>query len=141
MPDPVLPTTTKTFDPKDSNPCESCSNCCEYLSIELAAPYPVKDFNDVYWYVMRKDVWVYIDNDKDWYIQFNSPCEKLVNKRCSVYDNRPRICREYEPKSCDRYSAKVVREHLFKNEQDLFDYLSKHRPKMYVKLKSDLGLN
>lgn len=140
MPDPRLPD-TKKFNPKDPNPCAGCSQCCEYIALGLDYPTTVKDFDEILWFIIHRDVWIYIDDENDWYIQFNTPCEKLDNMRCGYYPNRPNVCRDYEPKDCVRYGdGDEPEKYMFKNEVDLFRYLAKKRPKMYKKLKKKLDL-
>jgi len=140
MPEPILPKALKKFDPKDENPCAGCSNCCEYVSLEIDRPTDLTDFDQIFWYLVHKDVWVYIDDEKDWYIQFNTPCDKLVEQRCGFYPHRPQLCRDYEPETCVRYGDGDPEEYLFKNETDLFNYLSKKRPKLYAKMKKKYEL-
>lgn len=140
MPEPKLPKVFKEYDPKDSNPCSGCSHCCEYISLEIDKPTELKDFDNILWYILHKDVWVYIDEEKDWYIQFNTPCEKLVDKRCGFYPTRPQICRDYEPEACVRYSRDYEESYMFKNEEDLYRYLAKKRPAIYEKMKNKIGI-
>lgn len=140
MPDPVLPKEYKKYDPKDPNPCSGCSNCCEYVSLEIDTPTSMADFDNIFWYVIHKDVWVYIDDENDWYIQFNTPCDKLVDQRCDFYPHRPQICRDYHPENCVRYGDEEPEKYMFKNEEDLFKYLAKKRPKLYEKMKKKFKL-
>lgn len=130
---PILPA-FKAFNPKDANPCAGCSNCCEYLSLEIDKPTTPRDFDQIRWYIIHQNVWVYIDDEGDWYIQFNTPCEKLENNRCSYYPYRPHICRAYKPAECVRYSEEPAEKFLFKNELDLWKYLSRRRPAMFKKV-------
>ena len=139
MPEPKLGP-IKDFDPNDPNPCASCSHCCEYISLEIDKPTTVKDFDYLVWYLIHKDVWVYIDDENDWYIQFNTPCDKLDNQRCGYYPHRPTICRDYEPESCLRYGEGEPDKYMFKNEIDLFDYMKKKWPKTYIKLKKKINV-
>ncbi len=139
MSEPFLPP-VKKFDIKDANPCEGCSNCCEYLAIEIDNPTTVTDFEQILWYVIHKNIWVYVCHDNEWHIQFNTPCEKLVDRRCTFYVNRPSICRDYEPVSCPRYDGEPAEKYIFKNEHDLFAYLAKRRPKTFEKLRFNINL-
>lgn len=141
MPDPFLPERGAKLDPNNPMPCAGCSYCCEYVALELDYPTTVRDFDNIYWYLIHKDVWVYIDHENDWYVQFNSPCEKLEGHLCGHYPERPQMCREYAVKECSRYGEGESEEKfLFKNEKDLFDYMIKRRPAMFSKLKAKLNL-
>ena len=139
MSEPYLPS-FKKLDPKDTNPCAGCSNCCEYLAIEIDKPTTSKDFSQIIWYVIHKNTWVYIDHDGSWNIQFNTPCEKLENQRCGYYEYRPMICREYQPTECPRYNDEDTEKFLFKSEVDLWRYLYTKRPKMYPKIVERIGI-
>lgn len=139
VPEPYLPD-RRPFDKSDPNPCSGCSNCCEYLSIGIDNPTSVKDFDHVLWYLLHKDVWVYIDDEDEWYVQFNTPCRKLDNRRCSYYEHRPSICRKYEPAACARYGEGATEKYLFKDEDDLFRYLAKKRPALFKRMKKKLNL-
>jgi len=69
MPEPRLPKQQRTYDPKNPNPCLGCSNCCEYIATQIDRPTTIRDFDQIIWYLIHKDVWVYIDEENDWYIQ------------------------------------------------------------------------
>lgn len=133
MPDPQLPD-RKSFDPQDANPCSGCSNCCEYVSLQIDRPRSLQDYDHIFWYLLHRDIWVYIDEENDWYVQFNTPCEKLENRRCSYYERRPSICRDYEPETCVRYGEGAPEKFLFKNEDDFFRYLEKKKPAVFRRI-------
>jgi uncharacterized protein len=139
MPEPGLPSEPRIFDPRDANPCAGCSNCCEYIAVGIDTPTTVRDFDHILWYVLHRDVWVYIDEENDWYIQFNTPCDKLDERRCSYYPERPLICRDYQPKDCVRYAEEAAEKFLFKNEKDFLEYLERKRPAMFKKLREKMG--
>ena len=140
MPEPKLPKQKKVYDPQDLNPCQGCSNCCEYIATQIDRPTTANDFDQVIWYLIHKDVWVYVDEENDWYIQFNTVCEKLNNRRCGYYVSRPNICREYEPEHCIRYGAGESEKHLFKDEIDFFRYLAKKKPKTFQKIRKKINI-
>ena len=78
-------------------PCAECGGkCCEYVAIEIDKPTSKSDYDNVRWYLAHKDVNVFIDHDKNWYIEFRSDClEKDENNLCKIYKTRPKICREH----------------------------------------------
>lgn len=46
--------------------CCKCTGCCRYVSVDLQKPRS-KDQIDLYtWYLLHKNVQIYIDNDKGW---------------------------------------------------------------------------
>ena len=79
---------------------ESCSEClgmcCRYVATEIGEPTCKTDYDHIRWYLLHKDVDVFIDDEGDWYIEFKSVCSMLgENNRCLGYENRPRICRKH----------------------------------------------
>ncbi len=100
---PLLPD-GRTALPK-GNPCEGCDHCCRYFSLEIDAPRAKRDFDNIRWYILHKNVSVMVDWEGSWLIQFDTPCEWLKEGQCSHYTLRPDICREYDPVDCERYAG------------------------------------
>ncbi|MEY3851020.1 MAG: hypothetical protein RJA38_1461, partial [Bacteroidota bacterium] len=77
--------------------CLTCANCCRTTSpifrdvdIERIAKHlgmRVADFTAKY---------LHLDEDRDWVLN-SSPCAflNLEDNKCSIYDFRPKACREY----------------------------------------------
>ncbi len=76
-------------------PCEKCGGrCCGYVAIEIDRPTTKKEYDHIRWYLVHKDVHVFVDHDKKWHIEFKSSCtHQSANKRCEIYSTRPQICR------------------------------------------------
>ena len=87
---------------EDKNPCDGCDLCCRHIAVEIDEPETKKEFDQIRWFLLHRDVWVFIDNDDSWNLQVNTPCEKLNNGMCSYYEKRPAICREYSVDNCER---------------------------------------
>ncbi len=99
------------------NPCEGCSKCCEYVCLEIDAPEDKADYDDIRWYLLHKNVRVFIDHDDSWNLEFLTPCEKLdKDGNCSEYDIRPEICRKHSFEDCEKYGEdepyKILFEHI-----------------------------
>lgn len=110
--------------------CSGCTACCEYISLEIDAPTTMKDVDNITWYLIHKNVWVWVDEEDKWYVQFNTPCEKLdASGRCGWYAHRPKICQDYKQSECPRYSAGAAEKFLFKNEGEFMDWMARHRTK------------
>lgn len=83
--------------------CETCGGeCCKYFCFEIEEPEDYEEFEDVRWYVLHEGVSVHID-DGDWYISIENRCKALGPfGRCMLYEDRPLICRTYDPADgCD----------------------------------------
>lgn len=78
-------------------PCEECGGkCCGYVAIEIDKPKGKKDYDIIRWYLAHQNVNVFIDHDKNWHVEFRTPCEfQSSEKKCMIYTKRPAICREH----------------------------------------------
>ena len=113
------------------NPCEGCDHCCRYVSIQIDRPITKRDFDNIRWYILHKNVSVMIDYEGDWLVQFDTPCEWLVEGQCHHYSLRPDICRDYDPAECERYAGPAERV-LLRTPEDLERYLAA-KPKRKAK--------
>jgi len=91
-----------TSKSRKDNPCKRCDAiCCKHVAMEIDKPETRGDFDDIRWYLAHKKVSVFTE-DGDWFVQFKSPCRYLTaDNRCSIYENRPRICRQHSTDGCE----------------------------------------
>ena len=86
----------------EKNPCNGCDLCCRHIAVEIDVPETEKEYDQIRWFLLHKDVWVFIDNDDSWNLQVNNKCEKLIDGICDYYEKRPAICRDYSTGSCEK---------------------------------------
>jgi Fe-S-cluster containining protein len=66
------------------------------MAVAVDVPETEEDFDDVRWYLLHRNVRVLIDPEDDWYVAFDTPCERLgKDGQCLDYENRPELCRDY----------------------------------------------
>ncbi|MCB1304733.1 MAG: YkgJ family cysteine cluster protein [Leptospiraceae bacterium] len=108
--------------------CLKCHGCCMYITVPLDYPRS-NEQRDLYtWYLLHRNVEIYIDHDKSWAVIFKTPCDKLLaNGMCSIYETRPQLCRDYSPDSCSR----VGKDHLFlfQTPAEMHAYLDRNKKK------------
>lgn len=69
--------------------CERCKGaCCESIFI----PLKYKDEDAQRWLGFH-------GQEVETGISFDCKCSKLKNGKCSIYESRPNVCKEYEPGS------------------------------------------
>ncbi len=107
--------------------CKKCgAACCRHVALEIDRPTCKRDYDNIRWYLMHKDVNVFIDSDSEWYIKFSADCEN-INKDgdCAIYKQRPKICREYpgDDNNCEFVGEDEYYEELFTNARDFEKYL------------------
>jgi len=88
---------------EEKNPCDDCDLCCRHIAVEIDEPETEKEFDQIRWFLLHEDIWVFVDNDDSWNLQVNRPCEKLTSEgMCGFYEKRPAICRDYSSDDCER---------------------------------------
>lgn len=127
----------KTQKDGNNNPCGECDACCKYVSVEIDKPVTKSEVEDVKFYLYHENTSVYIDEENDWYILFQTRCKKLdSNGLCTIYEDRPPICRNYDRESCHEQEWDDSHKVLFQDVNDLMRYLRKTRPAFYRKYYS-----
>ena len=103
--------------------CEHCAAaCCRYLALPMDKPTTARDYDDIRWYLMHEGVTVFVE-EGDWYVQYQTRCKNLgADNLCMVYETRPEICREYEPKGCDYTGGSYGYDRLFTHAKQVEEF-------------------
>ena len=124
--------------------CKTCgSKCCRYFCFEIDEPDDYEEFEDVRWYICHEGATVHID-EGSWFISIKNPCKMLDEDGvCTIYDDRPLICRQYDLSKCDQTIGDYGYDEEFNTPEELtvyarkvlgedeFDYQrAKHRAKL-----------
>ena len=111
--------------------CTMCgAKCCKYFSLEIDEPDCEAEYEDVRWYLCHEKTWVFIDEDK-WYLYLMNKCRYLdENNLCSIYDKRPKICRQHDQKDCE-IESDIFYDILFKNIDDFEKFLEMNGEKYW----------
>lgn len=106
--------------------CIQCHGCCMYVTVPIDPPDDEETIQLYLWYLYHRNIEIYLDHKDQWQILMKTPCENLLpTGYCSIYENRPQICRDYDPKNCSRTGKdyKV----LFKTSEEFLKYIHKKR--------------
>ena len=118
-------------DEENKRLCEGCSICCEHICMEIDKPTTKDELHDILWYLMHQDVIVFFDDEDDWFIEFKTKCKALADdKKCTIYSERPNICREYSQEDCERYGEGEYYEEIFRCREEFLEYINK-TPKLH----------
>ncbi len=110
----------------ESQICVACHGCCNYVTIELDFPKSSRARDEYRWYLLHRNVEIFIDNDESWQLLFKTPCDRLgTDGMCKVYESRPDICRAYSADGCSRTGKD--HQHLFATPEELDAFLSKKK--------------
>ncbi len=92
------------LDPVDNySKCDLCTNskCCTYVTQQIDRPRSKYDFEILLWQVSHDSVGAYRDDD-GWFVMFETRCQHLLGDgRCSIYEDRPAICRSHSNDYCE----------------------------------------
>lgn len=137
-------TTTLTEDPRnalelsaDENAdlCTGCTRCCETVSIEVDAPRAPWEYDQWIWVLHHRNLELYVEKPERWYLHIEARCEQLQeNGRCRIYGAHPVLCREYDPRDCERRHPLSDVVAWFKSAADLERWLQEKRPAHWKRL-------
>lgn len=109
--------------------CDNCTaQCCRYVATQIDPPVRKRDYDHIRWYLLHKDVYIFIDHDEDWYLEFETSCTALQrDNRCGNYNDRPKICMKHgEGKSmCEFISEEEPHIVRFSTAAEFEKYLDK----------------
>lgn len=119
----------KKQSPEPDDQCSRCrpAKCCMYFSLEIDPPENKRDYDDFLWFLAHENISIYLWNDS-WYLMIHNRCTFLdaASNRCSIYDTRPKMCREHLTKDCEFDSDYEFDEH-FTSYDDLKRWMKKEK--------------
>ena len=134
-------TLVDTRDPKElsgeenARLCEGCVKCCTYITVEIDPPRTAWEYDQWIWALHHRGIQLYVEMPEAWFVHFETVCEKLdASGRCSIYGRHPVLCREYDPRNCERRVPLAEVRAWFNHGEDLENWLRQHRPAHYRRL-------
>jgi len=83
--------------------CSGCIKCCTYITVEVDAPRTPREYDQWIWALHHENVNLYVEKPERWFVAFDTRCNHLGHDgRCGIYGKHPVLCREYDPRSCER---------------------------------------
>jgi hypothetical protein len=108
-------------------PCRECrARCCRYVSVEIDRPTSKRDYDTVRWYLLHKNIHVFVDHDRKWFVEFMTECEELASDQsCGSYLTRPQVCRDHgwPIGSCEFFADPCL--HYFRTAPEFERYLDR----------------
>ena len=105
------------------SPCAGCgARCCQYFALNIDTPETHGDFENLRWFLLHKNCEIWVE-DGDWYLQINRPCKAVgPDGACTIYEDRPTICRRYKAVGCDRHGDGYDHDHHFTEPEQIAAY-------------------
>jgi Fe-S-cluster containining protein len=111
--------------------CKKCGSiCCKHVALEIDKPTSKQDYDYIRWYLLHKNVEVFVEDNGSWYLKFSSPCERLLpDGGCGAYEDRPQICRGYPPEDndCEFEGDGNYYKYLFRSVEEFEKFLDKKK--------------
>lgn len=115
--------------------CAGCSRCCESVSIEIDKPRTNHEYDQWIWVLHHQNLEIYLEKPERWYLHIETKCAHLnAAQRCDIYGRHPVLCREYDPRSCERRAPLSDIAAWFKTAADLEQWLAATRPAHYKRM-------
>jgi Fe-S-cluster containining protein len=89
-------------------------------------PRSRRDYDDLLWMLAHRSVSVFIE-EGEWYLMVHTPCRFLdtATNSCTIYETRPRMCREHALDDCEWHGDYEFEEH-FKSYTELEQWMREH---------------
>ena len=128
-------------DPKElsaqenANLCEGCVKCCTYITVEIDSPRAAWEYDQWIWALYHRGIQLYVERPERWFLHVETRCEKLDPEgRCSIHGRHPVLCRDYDPRTCERRLPLADMRAWFNGGEELEDWLRAKRPAHYRRL-------
>src|SRR5687767_3045278 len=83
--------------------CTGCVRCCTYITVQVDSPRSAWEYDQWIWALHHRNVSLYVETPEKWFLHFETRCDHLGGDgRCGIHGRHPVLCREYDPRSCER---------------------------------------
>ena len=122
-------------DAENAELCTGCTRCCEGVSIEVDAPRSSWEYDQWIWVLHHRGLEIYVEAPERWYLHVPARCDQLRDDgRCTIYGRHPRLCREYDPRDCERRAPLSDVRAWFHDAAEFETWLERTRPEHWRRL-------
>ena len=109
--------------------CAGCVRCCSYVTIEIDPPRAAWEYDQWIWALHHEGIELYVERPEMWFLHIETRCRRLdATGRCSIYGRHPVLCREYDPRDCERRLPLADVRAWFRDAHELEAWLARERP-------------
>jgi len=122
--------------------CTGCTRCCETVCIEVDAPRTPWEYDQWIWVLHHENLELYVERPERWYLHIAARCTQLDDEgRCRIYGEHPVLCREYDPRGCERRAPLSDVVAWFRSAADFERWLQERRPSHWKRLLAHRAAN
>jgi Fe-S-cluster containining protein len=115
--------------------CAGCVACCTYITIEIDAPRAAWEYDQWIWALHHRGIELYVERPEKWFLHIATVCRQLgPDGRCRIHGRHPVLCREYDPRSCERRLPLADIRAWFHEAFELERWIERERPSHWKKL-------
>jgi Fe-S-cluster containining protein len=117
--------------------CQGCVKCCTYITVEVDAPRSPWEYDQWIWALHHRNIQLFVEKPERWFLHVETVCDRLdAHGRCSIYGRHPVLCRDYDPRSCERRLPLSDIVATFEDAGQLEDWLKRKRPRHWQRLEA-----
>jgi len=117
--------------------CRGCVKCCTYITVEIDAPRTSSEYDQWIWALHHRGVQLFVERPERWSIHFETRCAELgTDHRCAIHGRHPVMCREYDPRSCERWLPLSDIRAWFDTPAEFEDWIRTERPGHWARLQA-----
>ena len=134
-PAPAPPDARALTSAENADLCAGCVKCCTYIAIEVDSPRSASEYDQWIWALHHRGVSLYVERPEKWFLCVETVCEQLdAAGRCRIHGRHPVLCREYDPRDCERRVPLVGIQAWFHDAASLEAWIREKRPKHWGRL-------
>src|SRR5438034_1695221 len=115
--------------------CSGCVKCCTYITVEIDAPRSAWEYDQWIWALHHSSIQLYVERPERWFLHVDTVCRQLnAEGRCSIYGRHPVLCRNYDPRSCERRLPRGGIRAWFHDAYELEAWIREKRPRHWERL-------
>ena len=120
---------------ENANLCAGCVKCCTYITVQIDTPRSAWEYDQWIWALHHRGVSLYVEKPERWFLHFETVCDQLgPDGRCAIHGRHPVLCRDYDPRSCERRLPLSDIAHWFDNGASFEAWLKAQRPAHHRRL-------
>jgi len=115
--------------------CAGCVKCCTYIIVQVDSPRSAWEYDQWIWALHHRGVSLFVEKPEKWFVHFETVCDHLQGDgRCAIHGRHPVLCRDYDPRTCERRLPLADVVCRFEDGASLERWLQERRPTHYKRL-------